>query len=87
MALKGSLRRSRESFVVWALRREEASEQRARGFGEEGIGGCGGMGEWRACWKVSRRERRSWRVDWRLVSGPEELIGAIIGERVALVRL
>lgn len=32
--VKGLLRTNKDNLVVWALRMEEASERRARGFGE-----------------------------------------------------
>lgn len=61
--VKGLLRISRESFVVWALRMEDASERSARGFGEEEevvvivvVIGSATEGSLRALSKLSRRD-------------------------------
>ena len=78
MGLNGLLRRSRESFVVWAFRREDASERRAKGLGEEGSEELVGRGDWRAWRKVVRRVRMLWRECWRESSGFVEAWGAIL---------
>ena len=50
--VRGLLRIRSESFVVCALRICEASERRASGFGGSWIAVGGGVGDWRAVWKL-----------------------------------
>lgn len=55
--VKGLLRISKESFVVWALRMAEASERSARGFGDlVTVVGWSEKGDLRTVLKFSRRE-------------------------------
>ena len=53
--VKGLLRIRSESFVVCALRIWEASERRASGFGGSWMAEDGGVGDWRAAWKLCMR--------------------------------
>ena len=53
--VKGLLRIRSESFVVCALRIWEASERRASGFGGSRMAEDGGVGDWRAAWKLCMR--------------------------------
>ncbi len=53
--VKGLLRIRSESFVVCALRICEASERRASGFGGSWMAEGGGVGDWRAAWKLCMR--------------------------------
>ncbi len=49
--VNGLFRIRRDSLVVCALRIWEASERRAKGFGESSISGLAGVGDWRVVWK------------------------------------
>ena len=75
--VNGLFRISRDSLVVCALRIWEASESRARGWGESSVGRREGVGDWRAVWK---RLRRLWRFEMvicRVSSASLALEGAI----------
>lgn len=53
--VKGLLSIRSESFVVCALRICEASDRRASGFGGCLMAEDGGVGDWRAAWKLCMR--------------------------------
>ncbi len=53
--VKGLLRIRSESFVVCAFRIWKASERSASGFGGSWMAEGGGVGDWRAAWKLCMR--------------------------------
>lgn len=76
--VKGLLRIRSESFVVCAFRIWEASERRASGFGGSWMAEGGGVGDWRAAWKLCMRALVDDSVFRSVVKLSASLNGAIL---------
>ena len=76
--VKGLLRIRSESFVVCALRICEASDRRASGLGGSWIAEGGGVGDWRAAWKLCMRALVDDNVVRSVVRLSASLDGAIL---------
>lgn len=81
--VNGLFKSRRDSFVVCALRTWEASERRARGFGESSMGGWAGGGDCSAVWKRRRSTFRSEMVVCKVARASFSLKGAISDSDVA----
>ena len=85
--VKGLLRIRSDSFVVCALRICEASERRASGFGGSWMAVDGGVGDWRAVWKLCMRALVDDNVIRSVARLSVSLDGAILSKGYCTFRL
>lgn len=76
VGVKGLLSMRRESFVVCALSKEQASESSRRGFGGLTISGAGDVVDVNESWKVERRASVESMVTLRVDRSSEDLEAA-----------
>ena len=78
--VKGLFSIRSESFVVCAFRIWEASERRASGFGGSWMAEGGGVGDWRAAWKLCMRALVDDSVFRSVARFSDSLDGAILSK-------